>query len=76
MILVVAFVLKFIISLRFPKHVLISWKVLEFEMSLHGYLKLLEYDSFQDGNCHPHFCQDGARDLLKIDKTIGVGRGW
>ena len=25
-------------------------------------------------NC-PHLCQDGARDLLKIDEKMGVGRG-
>ena len=23
----------------------------------------------------PHFCQDGARDFLKIDEKIGVGWG-
>ena len=26
------------------------------------------------GDC-PHFCQDGARDLLKIDEKISVGGG-
>ena len=28
-----------------------------------------------EGNCSPHICQDGARDFLKIDEKMGVGRG-
>ena len=28
-----------------------------------------------EGQSPSHFCQDGARDFLKIDEKIGVGRG-
>ena len=27
------------------------------------------------GAVNPHFCQGGARDFLKINKNIGMGRG-
>ena len=39
-----------------------------------------EYSSVATGDLvgqlpPPHFCQDGAKDFLKIDDKIGMGRG-